>query len=276
MIKAGENIKGANLIIRSLEDIDIALLRKLSDLFKQKVKSGIFILGAKGPEDASVILSVTDDLVARGIKANELMGQITPLMEGSGGGRPQLAQAGSKQPQKLDGALVKARDIVKDKIMKLIKQTGLNIEKLYNRSRIARKKYIEEKVRTIIDDVRLNGDDALIKYTRRFDGVKLTAPSAEVDESEISAAFQDITPEFVGHLKTIINNVSTYYRKQLHKPCKVKGYDGIMLKEEVRPLDSVGIYIPAGTAPLVSSVYMTAVPAIIAGVETCRHCHAAR
>ena len=73
MIKAGENIKGANLIIRSLEDIDIALLRKLSDLLKQKVKSGIFILGAKGPQDASVILSVTDDLVARGIKANELM-----------------------------------------------------------------------------------------------------------------------------------------------------------------------------------------------------------
>ncbi len=151
--------------------------------------------------------------------------------------------------------------------MKFIKQTGLNIEKLYNRSRIARKKYIEEKVRAIIDDVRLNGDDALLKYTRRFDGVKLTARQLKVDESEISGAFQDITSEFVGHLKTIINNVSTYYKKQLHKSCKVKGHDGVLLKEEVRPLDSVGIYIPAGTAPLVSSVYMTAVPAIIAGVE---------
>jgi histidinol dehydrogenase len=151
--------------------------------------------------------------------------------------------------------------------MKLIKQTGLNFDKLYNRSRLARKKYIEEKVRAIIDDVRLNGDDALLKYTRRFDGVKLTARQLRVDESEISSAFQNITPEFVGHLKTIINNVSTYYRKQLHKPCKVNGHDGVMLKEVVRPLDSVGIYIPAGTAPLVSSVYMTAVPAIIAGVK---------
>jgi len=151
--------------------------------------------------------------------------------------------------------------------MQLIKQTGLNIEKLYNRSRLARKKHIEEKVRAIIDDIRLNGDDALLKYTRRFDGVKLTARQLKVDESEVSSAFQNITSEFVGHLKTIINNVSTYYRKQLHKPCKVKGHDGIMLKEEVRPLDSVGIYIPAGTAPLVSSVYMTAVPAIIAGVK---------
>lgn len=112
MIQAGERINGANLIIRSLENMDIMLLRKLSDLLKQKVPSGIFILGAKGAEDASVVLSVTDDLVARGIKANELMGQITPLLEGSGGGKPQLAQAGSKNPQKLDGALAKAREIV--------------------------------------------------------------------------------------------------------------------------------------------------------------------
>jgi len=112
MIASGEIIKGANLIIRTFEAIDIGLLRKLSDLLKQKVSSGIFILGAKGSQDASVILSVTDDLVARGIKANELMNQITPLIEGSGGGKPQLAQAGSKQPQKLDLALAKAREIV--------------------------------------------------------------------------------------------------------------------------------------------------------------------
>lgn len=116
MVKSGENIKGSNLIIQSLENIDIALLRKLSDLLKQKVPSGIFILGAKGDQDASVILSVTDDLVARGIKANELMGQITPLMDGSGGGKPQLAQAGSKSPQKLEGALAQAREIVKAKL----------------------------------------------------------------------------------------------------------------------------------------------------------------
>ncbi len=151
--------------------------------------------------------------------------------------------------------------------MKLVKQTGQNIDKLYNRHLNFRKKHIEEKVRAIIDDVRLNGDDALIKYTRRFDGVKLTVRQLKVAEAEISSAYQNITPDFVGHLKTIINNVSMYYKKQLHKPCKTKGRDGVILKEEVRPLDSVGIYIPAGTAPLVSSVYMTAVPAIIAGVK---------
>jgi alanyl-tRNA synthetase len=112
MIKAGKDIKGATLIISSVGDIDIELLRKLSDLLKQKVKSGVFILGAKGLQDASVILSVTDDLAARGIKANELMQEIAPLLDGSGGGRANLAQAGSKQPQKLEGALAKASEIV--------------------------------------------------------------------------------------------------------------------------------------------------------------------
>jgi len=116
IIESGENINGANLILRSLENIDITLLRKLSDLLKQKVKSGVFILGAKDAESASMVLSVTDDLVARGIKANELMTQISPLMDGSGGGKPQLAQAGSKQPQKLDGALNQAREIVKARL----------------------------------------------------------------------------------------------------------------------------------------------------------------
>ncbi len=151
--------------------------------------------------------------------------------------------------------------------MKLIKQTGRNIEKLYNRHLCFRKKHVEEKVRSIIDDVRLNGDDALIKYTSRFDGVKLIPRQLKVAEAEISGAFQDITPDFVADLKTIISNVSTYYKEQLKKPSKVKGYDGVLLKEEIKPLESVGIYIPAGTAPLISSVYMTAVPAIIAGVK---------
>ena len=113
LIAAGENIKGSSLIVCSLEEIDIALLRKLSDLFKQKVKSGIFMLASKGALDASLILCVTDDLVLRGIKANELMKEIALLMGGSGGGKPNLAQAGSKQPEKLDEALAKAREIVK-------------------------------------------------------------------------------------------------------------------------------------------------------------------
>lgn len=151
--------------------------------------------------------------------------------------------------------------------MKVLKQSGEGIGKLYNRHAYARRQKVEEKVRKIIDDVRLNGDAAVGKYTRRFDKTKLPVKNLRVPESEISSAYQNITSDFVNHLKFIINNVSTYYRKQLKKPGRIKSHDGIVLKEEIKPLDSVGIYIPAGTAPLVSSVYMTAVPAIVAGVK---------
>ena len=151
--------------------------------------------------------------------------------------------------------------------MKVLKQSGEGIQKLYNRHAYARRQRVEDKVRKIIDDVRLNGDSAVSKYTRRFDKTKLPLKNPRVPEAEISGAFQNITSDFVNHLKFIINNVSTYYRKQLKKPGRIKSRDGILLKEEIKPLDSVGIYIPAGTAPLVSSVYMTAVPAIVAGVK---------
>ena len=151
--------------------------------------------------------------------------------------------------------------------MKVLKQSGIGIEKLYNRHAYARRQRVEDKVRKIIDDVRLNGDRAVSKYTRRFDKTKLPVKNLRVPEAEISGAYQNITSDFVNNLKCIINNVSTYYRKQLKKPGRIKSHDGVLLKEEIKPLDSVGIYIPAGTAPLVSSVYMTAVPAIVAGVK---------
>ncbi|MBF0503736.1 MAG: alanine--tRNA ligase [Candidatus Omnitrophica bacterium] len=112
IIASAENIKGVKVVLRTFQEMDVALLRKLSDLLKQKAKSGIFVLSSKGPQDACVVLSLTDDLVARGIKANELMQRIAPLLDGSGGGRANLAQAGSKQPQKLDGALLKAKEII--------------------------------------------------------------------------------------------------------------------------------------------------------------------
>lgn len=151
--------------------------------------------------------------------------------------------------------------------MKVLKQSGEGIQRLYNRHAYARRQKVEEKVRKIIDDVRVNGDAAVSKYTRRFDKTKLPVKCLRVPEAEISGAYQNITSDFVHHLKVIIHNVSTYYRKQLKKPGRIISQDGIILKEEVKPLDSVGIYIPAGTAPLVSSVYMTAVPAIVAGVK---------
>ena len=126
---------------------------------------------------------------------------------------------------------------------------------------------ITEKVRKIIEDVRLHGDDALLKYTRKFDKVKLTPRQLRVSESETSGAYQDIKPEFINSLKQIIDNITSYYKKELKKSWKMKGAEGALLGEVTKPLKSVGVYIPSGTVPLVSTVYMTVLPAKIAGVK---------
>src|SRR3989338_3315916 len=105
--------------------------------------------------------------------------------------------------------------------MKILKPNSLGLQKVIDRNLYARKRHIEEKVRHIIDDVKLNGDEALLKYTRRFDKVKLTARQLRVPESEISGAFQNITSDFVTALKIIIDNVSSFYKKQLQKPQRV-------------------------------------------------------
>lgn len=151
--------------------------------------------------------------------------------------------------------------------MKILKLNGNGIQKLYDRHLCFRKKHVEEKVRRIIADIQQNGDDAVMKYTKRFDKVKLASKDLRVSDSEISSAFQNITSDFIADLRTIIHNVTLFYKKQVQKPCKVKHDEGILLKENILPLDSVGIYIPAGTAPLVSSVYMTAIPVKVANVK---------
>lgn len=150
--------------------------------------------------------------------------------------------------------------------MKIIKSTSKQLEKIYNRS-VLKKKRVEEKVRKIIDDVRIYGDEALIKYTKKFDGVKLMPRQLRVSEIEISGAYQNISPNFVASLKVIIENVNRFYRKALKKSWRIKDGDGVVLGENYTPLERVGVYIPAGTAPLVSTVYMTVLPAKIAGVK---------
>ena len=151
--------------------------------------------------------------------------------------------------------------------MKILKQNGPGLQKLYNRQTSIRNKTVSEKVRRIIDDIQQHGDEAVVKYTKRFDKVKIDVKKLRVTENEISGAFQNITSDFISNLKIILNNVTHFYKKQSQKPARVRHDDGILLKEQILPLESLGIYIPAGTAPLVSSVYMTVIPAKVAGVK---------
>ena len=150
--------------------------------------------------------------------------------------------------------------------MKIIKPSSKKFIKLFNRV-ANRNRRVEEKVGRILEDVKNNGDDAVIRYTRKFDKVKLTPREIKVTEGEINAAYQNISPEFVQALKVAVENVNRFYRKQIKRSWKIMNEDGVILGEKIRPLESVGIYIPSGTVPLPSTVYMTVLPAKLAGVE---------
>ncbi|MBL7070996.1 MAG: histidinol dehydrogenase [Candidatus Omnitrophica bacterium] len=150
--------------------------------------------------------------------------------------------------------------------MRLIKVTGKRYERLCSRN-FTKNKRVAASVEKILEDVRLRGDDAILRYTRKFDKVKLAPKELRVSESETNGAYQDISPDFVTNLKLVIDNISRFYKKQIRKSWKIKDDDGVVLGEKYQPLDSVGVYVPSGTVPLISSVYMTVLPARLAGVK---------
>ncbi len=150
--------------------------------------------------------------------------------------------------------------------MNVIKPSSKKFQKLFHRF-ARRDRRIEQKVARILEDVKNQGDQALIRYTRKFDKVKLTPKELRVSESEINGAYQNISSDFVATLKVAVENVSQYYKKQTKRSWKILKEDGVVLGEKIRPLESVGIYVPSGTVPLPSTVYMTVLPAKLAGVE---------
>ena len=149
--------------------------------------------------------------------------------------------------------------------MKVISTTSQEWQRLCNRQ-LVRKRRLEESVRKIVDSVHQSGDDALLRYTRRFDGVRLTPRQLRVTEAETSGAFQHLDPKFALQLKSAIQNVSAFYGRPRVKPVRMRDGDGVMLGEKFDPIERVGVYIPGGTASLVSTVYMTVIPAKKAGV----------
>ena len=150
--------------------------------------------------------------------------------------------------------------------MKTVKLAGKQFEKLRRRNLI-RNKRVVLSVEKIVEDVRQNGDEAVLKYTRKFDRVRLSARELKVSERETNGAYQDISPDFVTNLRLIIDNISKFYKKQVKKAWKILDEDGVMLGEKYEPIDTVGVYVPSGTVPLISSVYMTVLPARLAGVK---------
>lgn len=128
-------------------------------------------------------------------------------------------------------------------------------------------KDIYKKVQKILFEVRDRGDVALRRFTREFDGIDLPLKKIRVSEGDINRAFEKIQVKFVPILKQITENVKEYYERELKQSFEINGKHGVQLAKKYDALERVGIYIPGGTAPLVSTVYMTVIPAKVAGVK---------
>lgn len=116
MIANAETLNGVKVICHVFSHADMATLRRVSDLIKQKSKSSVVVLGAETSDASSLLIAVTDDLVGKGIKADEMIKEVAPVIGGSGGGRPQLAQAGGRETGKMGQAIEKAHQIIERKI----------------------------------------------------------------------------------------------------------------------------------------------------------------
>lgn len=122
---------------------------------------------------------------------------------------------------------------------------------------------IASGAREIIAAVRKEGDAALVALTRKLDGAKIS--DFRVGKSEIEAAIEQLSTEQLAAIDTAISNVQRFHAAQVPVDIRVETTPGVLCERISQPLDSVGLYVPAGTAPLPSAAIMLAVPAVIAG-----------
>ncbi len=125
-------------------------------------------------------------------------------------------------------------------------------------------------VSRIIDDVRRNGDNAVLKYARRFDAPKLAVGSLKVTHREMDAAVKKVDKGFVRAMNRAASQIEDFHRQQVSQSWIDTQRPGTMLGQLVNPVDAAGVYVPGargGKTPLISTVLMTAIPAKIAGVK---------
>lgn len=126
---------------------------------------------------------------------------------------------------------------------------------------------IEEGVKTIILDVKKNGNKALAKYAEKFDGAKLKHSQFLVSEKEIGDAAKELDSSAKKAIETAIKNVTAFAKKKLPADWIFSPRPGVKLGERFEPLSRIAVYIPGGTAPLVSTVIHTTAIAKTAGVK---------
>ena len=125
---------------------------------------------------------------------------------------------------------------------------------------------VEEAVREIIKGVRTNGDEALVRYTHQFDGIKISPGEMEIPHEEWSRAEKGMEKKILASLRRAAERIETFHRHQLTR----SWFDteaGIVRGQMVRPLARAGVYVPGGKAAYPSSLLMNVIPAKVAGVK---------
>jgi histidinol dehydrogenase len=124
---------------------------------------------------------------------------------------------------------------------------------------------LEAKVSSILDDVKLNGDTAINKYTAQFDGIALN--DLAVAENELAEAALHVEADLKAAIEVAKNNITAFHNSQNDAVIKIGTTAGVVCWRKSVAIEKVGLYIPGGTAPLFSTLLMLGIPAVLAGCK---------
>lgn len=126
---------------------------------------------------------------------------------------------------------------------------------------------VEEIVKDVLENVKRRGDEALFEYMKKFDNVDIREIGLVVSDEEFEAAKENVSDEFKLAVKRACDNIFKYHRRQLPVGFSEVYEDGSVLERKYTPVRSLAVTVPGNMAPLVSTLYMNLIPAIVAGVE---------
>ena len=150
-------------------------------------------------------------------------------------------------------------------MLKITEYSALDFQALDRRMAEQANAEVERTVSEVLRSVRERGDEALLEYTERFDGVRPQPLS--VSPEEIEAALELVGAEFLNILREAAENISAFHSRQKREGFQMEKADGVVLGQRFTAIEKVGLYVPGGTASYPSTVLMDAIPAKIAGVD---------
>ena len=154
--------------------------------------------------------------------------------------------------------------------MKIINTKSKTFKKNFNLILGSKRSQSNDKqniVKKIINDVRKNGDSSLIKYTKKFDKIKLTPSKIQLDRDFVSKKIKELDSKVKKSIDVAFDRITKFHKKQVLKGYKFKDSLGNQLGYKISPLDKVGVYVPGGTASYPSTLLMNSIPAMVAGVK---------